>query len=107
MAEPAWKPYRVALTNTNEQTVRAAVTGRRLLVHGICGSNAGAALTTVTFKDGASGDAKYTFAMAANGGGFAIEFKKPWPLTDHRALAVIQSASVESYVTAMVELETV
>jgi hypothetical protein len=64
------------------------------------GSNSGASLSTIGLRDGTgSGNDKYNFAMAANGGGFTVNLNVPWKLTANTALFVAQSAGVNSYVT--------
>lgn len=97
---------RVALTDGDQATLVAAPgVGRRLVVKLLCGSNAGAEISTVDIKEGTT--AKFSFAMAANGGGFMQPFPDPWELPENTALTVEQSASVVSYVSAITRVDRV
>lgn len=97
-------PVRLALTNTTEQTLIAAPgTGSHLVVYGLYGSNEGASLSRMDLKDGST--SLFSFAMAANGGGFALPFSAGWHLTGNTALKAQQSAAVNSFV--MVQYEVV
>ena len=98
-----WTAAEVSLSDTSEQTLVAAPgSGRAIAVHLIFGSNAGASLSTVSFKDGAT--ARFKPSMAANGGGFAVPFPRMWILAPGNALKVSQSASVVSSVSAVYEI---
>lgn len=93
-------PARVVLTDANQQTLVAAPgAGKHLVVYGLFGSNAGASLSAVDVKDGST--ARFTFAVGANGGGFACPLSTGWHLASNSALTVQQSAAVTSYVTAL------
>ena len=99
-----WTPARVALTDTSQQTLVAAPpAGYCIVVHDLCGSNEGGSLSRVDVKDG--GSAKFSFAMAANGGGFTKPFPRPWKLTAATALNVQQSAAVNSFLSCIYEVE--
>lgn len=92
-------PARVALTDaTQTDLVAAPGAGYHLVVYGLYGSNSGSSLSTLDIKDGTT--AHFTFAMGANGGGFAAPLPAAWHLTSNTALKVQQSASVNTYVTA-------
>jgi hypothetical protein len=93
---------RVALTDTNAAELVAAPAVGRIKVHSMTGSNAGNTLSTVDLKDGTT--AKFSYAMAANGGGFAMPLRSGWLLTAATALNVVQSAAVASYVTVEYEV---
>lgn len=95
---------RVALTDANQQTLIAAPTGgASIYVYMITGSNSGASLSTVDLKDGTT--AKFSYAMAALGGGFGQPLGvKPWKLAAGAALNVQQSAAVASYVSVIYEV---
>jgi hypothetical protein len=95
---------RTALTDTSTtEAVAAPGATARIKVTGMIGSNAGASLSTATLKDGTT--AKFSLAMAANGGGFGIVLPPGgWLLTANTALNVVQSASVTSYVTVCYEI---
>ena len=95
---------RVALTDANQQELIAAPTGgAAIYVYEIAGSSAGASLSTVDLKDGTT--KKWSFAMAANGGGFGLPLTpKPWKLAAGAALNVQQSAAVVSYVSCIYEV---
>src|SRR5262249_15238538 len=94
---------RVALTDANEQTLIAAPTGgASIYVYHIAGSNSGGSLSTVDLKDGST--VKWSFAMAASGGGFGQPLGRPWKLAANTALKVQQSAAVASYVSVVYEV---
>lgn len=89
----------VNLTTTSASTLVAAVASNSIYVTSLHGSNAGASLTTVSFKEGAAGTVKYAFAMAPNGGGFTLNLNVPWKVTVATLLEVIQSAAVSAHIT--------
>jgi hypothetical protein len=88
-------------SNTTEADLVAAPgSGLSIYVVSLHGSNAGASLSTIAFRDGTgSGNNKFNFAMAANGGGFTVNLNVPWKLTTNTALKIAQSASVQIYTT--------
>jgi hypothetical protein len=95
---------RVALTDTSQQTLVAAPTGgKSIYVYGLFGSNAGGSLSTIDVKEGTT--AKFSFAAAANGGGFACPLSRAWKLPADTALTVQQSAAVNSFASAIYEVE--
>ena len=98
-----WPVAHLALTDNSEQTLVAAppVTSQ-ITVHAVFGSNGGAALSRLAFKDGAV--EKFAFAMAANGGGFAVPLPRPWTLAPGTALKVQQSVSGAADVSVSYEL---
>ncbi len=96
---------RIALTDTSEQTlVSAPTTPQRIRVYCLSGSNAGASLSRADIKE--STTVKWSFAMAADGGGFVLPIpaNQWWDLPAATALKVQQSAAVTSYVTVGYEV---
>ena len=66
------------------------------------GSNGGASLSKVVFKDGAT--KKFGWNAAPNGGGFVVEKTRPWTLAPGTPLKIQQTAAVEMEVSAQYEL---
>ena len=94
---------RVALTDGTLTTLVGGRSQLRILVHQLVGSNAGASLSTVDIKEDVT--TKFSLAMAANGGGFSLELRRPWRLPEGASLKVQQSASVASYISTIWEFE--
>lgn len=91
---------RVALTDANSaELIATPGAGYRIKVSSLTGSNAGASLSTVDLKDGST--KKFSYAMAANGGGFGFNPAGGWLLTANTALNVQQSQAVASYVSVV------
>src|SRR5262245_59063768 len=95
---------RVALTDGTEQTLIAAPAGgQSIYVYAMMGSNGGVSLSVIDLKDGTT--VKFSFACAANGGGFAPPMLGAWKLSAGTALKVQQSAAVASYVSVVYKVE--
>jgi hypothetical protein len=95
---------RVNLTDTSQQTLVAAPTGgQSIYVYHLAGSNEGGSLTRIDVKEAST--VRWSFALAASGGGFAQPLARAWKLPANTALTVQQSAAVSSYVTVIYEVE--
>lgn len=95
---------RAALVDTSSQTLVAAPSGgKSIYIYHLAGSNEGASLTRLDVKEGAT--VKWSFAMAAGGGGFGQPLHRAWKLPADTALVVQQSAAVNAFVTVVYEVE--
>ena len=97
----AASPARAALTTTSEVVLVAAPgAGLFVTVTDMTGSNDGATKSRLDLKEGAGGTVRYSYVMAANGGGFAHgALGTAWRLPENTALVVQQTAAGNSYVT--------
>ena len=86
-------PDTVTLTTTTETALKAAPgAGLSTYVTSLVASNTSATATRLDIKDGST--VRYSFLLAADGGGFVLPLPVPWKLAANAALNVQLSGAV-------------
>ncbi len=99
-------PYvHVQKQTTDGDVVAAPGAGYKLRVHHLYVNNEGANTTIFEIEDGTT--PKFRFCLAANGGGYAQNLKRPWDLSENSAVHYDYISGASAVINITVGYETV